>query len=148
MIKDNSGYKKRTNKNKIIGNYESKYRLLEYYESQTENPSDLLRIYSLENEEYVGLENQWGFNIKIKHGIKHSAISRDPLSYRKFREYSLNITLDKTNSTTATSINNTDRNFDDTATITFTFSEAVIGFTLADVRVANGSITELSSDNG
>lgn len=36
----------------------------------------------------------------------------------------------------------------DTATVTFTFSEKVIGFTTADIAVANGSLSALSSADG
>ena len=36
----------------------------------------------------------------------------------------------------------------DTATVTFTFAEAVTGFTTADVSVANGALSNLSSSDG
>jgi len=60
------------------------------------------------------------------------------------------ITIDNTAPAleSAITISDTALKIGDTATVTFTFTEAVSGFTTADVSVENGKLTSLSSSDG
>jgi len=61
-----------------------------------------------------------------------------------------NYAIDTVRPTLASSmtISDTALKIGDTATVTFTFTEAVTGFTIADVTVENGALTNLSSADG
>ncbi|NGZ29358.1 MAG: hypothetical protein G8345_21040, partial [Magnetococcales bacterium] len=59
-----------------------------------------------------------------------------------------NYTVDTKRPTVTVSLNDTSVKVGETPTVTFTFSEAVSGFTEADVTVANGSISTPSSTDG
>ncbi len=48
----------------------------------------------------------------------------------------------------AITISDTDLRIGDTATVTFSFSEAVTGFTIADLNAPNATLSSLSSSNG
>jgi hypothetical protein len=61
---------------------------------------------------------------------------------------SANYAVDTVEPTVSITLSDTALKVGDTATVTFSFSEVVTGFTAADVTVANGSITEpVSNDN-
>ena len=62
----------------------------------------------------------------------------------------LTITIDNTAPALASSITISDTvlQIGDTATVTFTFTEQVSGFTTADVTVANGTLSNLTTGNG
>ena len=61
---------------------------------------------------------------------------------------STNYAIDTARPTASISIDDTALKIGETATVTFTFSEAVTGFTTADVTVANGSLSGLASSDG
>ncbi|MBL7090090.1 Ig-like domain-containing protein, partial [Acidovorax sp.] len=59
-----------------------------------------------------------------------------------------NFTIDTQRPTATISLNDTALRVGETATATFTFSEAVTGFTNADLTIANGTLGSVSSSNG
>jgi len=61
---------------------------------------------------------------------------------------SANYSIDSTRPTATISLNDTALKAGDTATVTITFSEAVTGLTNADLTVANGTLSSVSSSDG
>jgi hypothetical protein len=61
---------------------------------------------------------------------------------------SSNYTIDTLRPTATIAMSDTALKSGDTSTVTFTFSEAVTGFTNADVTIANGTLSSVSSSDG
>ena len=59
-----------------------------------------------------------------------------------------NYAIDTQRPTATISLNDTALRVGETATVTFTFSEAVTGFTNADLTIANGTLSAVSSSDG